>query len=204
MSLSYELMDSWSDVSLEKWAKLVSLKTSTTSEEAVETINILADIPHQVIKELSLNDVSAILNKVAEMQQTVNSEFVRIIKIEGVQYGFHPNLEEITLGEYADIETLVKGGLEDNLHLLMAILYRPIVDQENDKYSIEPYDGNITLRAEIMKNMSAVEVEHSMVFFWSLGKELLKILPLSLMELARKTMSETKAQHFQTSGVGSV
>jgi|TARA_R110000744_G_scaffold211127_3_gene330264 hypothetical protein len=201
-SLTYDLINSWSDVTLEKWAKLVAVKTSTKSDEAIETMGVLANIPKQVMRELSLSDVSMILNKVAKMQQSSKAEFVRRIELDGKQYGFHPNLEDITLGEYADIETLIKDGLEGNLHLLMAILYRPVIEVENDKYTIEPYDGNITLRAERMKLMTATEVENSMVFFWTLGNKLLRTLPLYLMELAQKTIRSTLRQGFKKSGVG--
>ena len=34
----------------------------------------------------------------------------RYIKVNDIEYGFHPNLEEITLGEYADIEPYLKNG----------------------------------------------------------------------------------------------
>tara|TARA_R110000787_G_scaffold105652_2_gene213123 strand:- start:3350 stop:3991 length:642 start_codon:yes stop_codon:yes gene_type:complete len=203
-SLTYNLIDSWKDVTLEQWAKLVSIKTETKCDEAMETMDILASIPQQVLRELSLSDVSKLLSKIALMQQTDRSEFVRRFTHNGTDYGFHPNLDDITLGEYADIETLIKDGLEKNLHLLMAILYRPVTEFKNDAYTIEPYDGNITLRAEDMKSMSADEVEHSMVFFWNLGKQLLVNMPLYLMELARNKVRSTLPQDFKRSGVGSV
>ena len=45
-----------------------------------------------------------------------------------------------------------------NQHMpeLMAILYRPVVEEAgNGIYTIEAYDGNIAIRAEQMKKMSA-------------------------------------------------
>ena len=64
---------------------------------------------------------------------------------------------------------------------IMAILYRPIVEQKNDKYTIEAYTSNIDVRAELFKNMKAENVQSAMVFFYHLGKELLKILQLFLI-----------------------
>lgn len=198
----FNLMNSWSEVNLDKWAKLVSMKTKTNSQEAVETISVLADIPKKLIKELALKDVSKILEKIAIMQGQAESELTKIITIDNIEYGFHPNLDELTLGEYADIETLINNNIEDNLAELMAILFRPIVERKNKIYTIESYDAEITIRAEAMKKMSGQQVENAMVFFWTFGKELLRILPLYLMELSQMKMQEL--QDLEKGGVGLV
>ena len=64
----------------------------------------------------------------------------------------------------------------------MAVLYRPIKEKKNDIYIIDAYDGNIRLRTEEMKKMSAEQVQSALVFFYHFGKELSKILPLYLMQ----------------------
>ena len=98
-----------------------------------------------------------------------------------------PDLDSITLGEYADIETFIKNGIDNNLPELMAILYRPIKLKKNEIYIIEAYDGDIRLRAEEMKLMSAEQVQSALVFFYTLGKVLSEILPLYLMERLKET-----------------
>ena len=65
----------------------------------------------------------------------------------------------------------------------MAILYRPVVEKKNKIYTIDAYDGDISIRAEEMKKMSAEQVQASLVFFWALGKESCEILPSFLMEM---------------------
>lgn len=198
----FNLINSWSDVNLDKWAKLVSMKTKTNSQEAVETISVLADMPKRLIKELAIKDVSKILEKIAVMQSQAESKLTKIITIDDIEYGFHPNLDELTLGEYADIETLINNNIEDNLAELMAILFRPIIEKKNKIYTIGSYDAEITIRAEAMKKMSGQQVQNAMVFFWIFGKELLRILPLYLMELSLKKMQELK--DLEKGGVGLV
>lgn len=198
----FNLINSWSDVNLDKWAKLVSIKTKTNSQEAVETISVLADMPKRLIKELAIKDVSKILEKIAVMQSQAESKLTKIITIDDIEYGFHPNLDELTLGEYADIETLINNNIEDNLAELMAILFRPIIEKKNKIYTIGSYDAEITIRAEAMKKMSGQQVQNAMVFFWIFGKELLRILPLYLMELSLKKMQELK--DLEKGGVGLV
>ena len=182
----YKLISKWSDVTLEKWLKLVEVETESKTTEALETITALSDIPKQLVKELGIQDVAVIMSKIAELQVKQDSKLKRIIEVEGKEYGFHPDLNSITLGEYADIEVFIKNGIENNLPELMAVLYRPIIEKKNDIYIIEAYDGNISIRAEEMKKMSAEQVQSSLVFFWNLGKELSKILPSFLMERLSK------------------
>jgi len=186
----FKLISSWEDVTLEKWLKLIDFETGTKTEEATETIAALSNIPKQLVKELALKDVAVLMSKIAELQQKQDTNLKKIIEIEGVEYGFHPDLDSITLGEYADIETFIKNGIENHLPELMAILYRPIKEKKNDIYIINAYDGDIRLRAEEMKKMSAEQVQSALVFFYAFVTELSKTLQSCLTEV----LMETKTQ----------
>ena len=188
---TYNLINSWADVTLEKWLQIIDIKGESKTKEAEETIAALTDMPKQLIKELSIKDVAVIMGKVAEMQANEDSSLKRIIEIEGVEYGFHPDLDEITLGEYADLETMIKNGVEGNMPELMSILYRPVTEKgDNGVYTIAAYDGKISIRAEEMKKMSAEQVESALRFFFAFVTELSEILPSYLME----RMQEMKMQ----------
>ena len=199
----YNVISKWSEVSLEKWLKLVEAEKGSKTNEALETITALSDIPKQLVKELGIQDVAVIMSRIGELQQEQDSKLKRIIEIEGKEYGFHPDLDSITLGEYADIETFIKDGIENSLPELMAVLYRPIVEKKNDIYIIEAYDGNISIRAEEMKKMSAEQVQSALVFFWNLGNELSKILPLYLMERLNKMVKDLQTKVSASDGDGS-
>ena len=201
----YTMINSWNDVTLDKWVKLISKKHNNKSEEAIHTINILSDIPKKLVEELGITDVANILQRIAKLQENTNSELNKIIKINNVEYGFHPNLEEITIGEYADIETYLKDGIESNLPKLMAVLYRPIIEKDGSSYSIEAYGkSDLRMRAEKFKKMKAKDVNNALVFFWTLGKELSMILPQYLMERSQMILNKVQTNNLPTSGVGSV
>jgi len=200
---NYKLISSWSEVTLEKWLKIVDLQEAGASEEALGTITELSNIPKKLVKELSIGDVSAIMDRVGRLQHQANSSLKRIIEIEGIEYGFHPSLDRISLGEFADLETFLKMGIQKHLPEVMAILYRPIVEKKNDIYTIEKYDGNIEIRTEIMKKMSAEQVESALVFFWSFVKELLIALPSSLIKRLKETRERLQAKVLQKNGDGS-
>jgi hypothetical protein len=169
-------LNSWEDVTLETWLKLIDFETGTKTEEATETIAALSDIPKKLVKELALSDVAVIMSKIGELQAKQDTKLKRIIEINGVEYGFHPDLSEITLGEYADIEQFIKNGIDSSLPELMAVLYRPIKEKKNDIYIIDAYDGNIRMRTEEMKQMSAEQVQSALFFFYNFVKELSEIL----------------------------
>ena len=200
---NYNLIKSWNDVTLDKWVKLISKKEKTKSEEALNTINVLSDIPKKVIEELSIENISVILKRITYLQQEDNSKLKKIFKLNDIDYGFHPNLEEITLGEYADIETYLKNGIENNLTELMAVLYRPITERDGKDYSIEAYGISDTrMRAKKLEKMKASDVNNALVFFWSLGKELLIILQQFLMEQNQEIINKAQMNNLATSGVG--
>lgn len=147
----FKLISKWSDVNYKTWLKLIDFQNNTRTKEAEETIAALSNIPKDLIKQLDLSDVVVIMSRIAEMQQEQDSSLKRIIEVEGKRYGFHPDLNSITLGEWADIETFIKKDIEKNLPEVMAVLYRPIVEEKNNVYTIDAYDGDITIRAEQFK-----------------------------------------------------
>ena len=201
---TYNLIDSWSDVTLEKWLKVIDSETGSKTEQAEETIAALSDMPKKLVKELALRDVAIIMGKIAEMQANEDSSLKRIIEIEGVEYGFHPDLDEITLGEYADIETFIKNGAEKHMPEIMAVLYRPVTEKtDSGVYTIEKYGGDLTIRAEQMKKMSAEQVQSALRFFFVLGTELLKILPSYLMQALKEMKMQLQQNPSGKNGDGS-
>jgi hypothetical protein len=199
---TYKLIDSWSDVSLSKWIELIAIETGSKTKEAEETISALSDIPKKLVKELSLRDVAVLMGKVAELQSEQNTVLRKVIEIDGVEYGMHPDLNSITLGEYADIETIIKDGLEKNMPEVMAILFRPVTERNGDAYVIEAYDGEITIRAEQMKKMSAEQVQSALVFFYHFATAFMKAMPSFLQERSQEMKKQLQTETLQNAGVG--
>jgi hypothetical protein len=200
---SYNLITSWADVTLDKWIKLIEAQTGTKAKEARETIAAMSDIPKSLIDEMALKDVAILMSKLSELQAEKDTELKKIIEIEGQQYAFHPNLDDITLGEYADIETFIKAGLEKKMPEIMAVLFRPITEKEKDVYAIAAYDGKIAIRAEKMKQMSAEQVQSALVFFWRFVINCSKILPSFLVELTQEIAKDWEMKTSQKNGDGS-
>jgi len=200
---TYNIVESWKEVTLEKFISInLDVNNKSKTKEAKETIALLSNLPNEIINELSLKNVVLILDKLAEVQTETKGILEKIYVIDGVEYGFHPDLSEITLGEYADIETFVNRDLQKHLPEIMAILFRPVVAKEQDVYTIEAYDGDISLRAEKMRKMNAEQVQSALVFFWIFVKVFVAILPLSLIRAAKTKMNKFTEKVSPKSGVG--
>tara|TARA_R110002020_G_scaffold212120_2_gene418553 strand:+ start:841 stop:1485 length:645 start_codon:yes stop_codon:yes gene_type:complete len=200
----FKLIESWEDVSLESWTRLVTAKTKTKSEEAIKVISELSNIPESIISKLELSDIAIIMARVGKMQSDVDTSLARIIEIDKKRYGFHPDLDSITLGEYADIETFIKNGIENHLPEVMAVLYRPVLEETGSGvYTIEAYDGEIKIRADQMKKMSSQQVQNALVFFYNFGKLFVMTLALSLTERLKAMKTQLPQTDSLISGRGS-
>ena len=195
---TYKIVDSWKDVTLEKWQQLTLGKKKSKTKEAKETIKALSTLPIKLVEEMSFSDVAAIFEKLSNLQ--IQGKLKKVFEIDGIEYGFLPDLDEITLGEWADIEHYIKDGIDKNMHKIMAVLFRPVTSKEGKMYSVQAYKDGRERAEKFRKKMNAEQVQQSLVFFWNLGNELLTTLPLFLMEKMNKIQAE---MNLAKSGAGS-
>jgi hypothetical protein len=94
-------------------------------------------------------------------------DLVKSFWLNNVEYGFVPDLDEITLGEYIDLDTYM--GEWENIQIAMNVLYRPIKQKLGQKYLIEEYDPDTK---DKLINMPMDAVFGSIIFFYRLGIEL--------------------------------
>jgi len=97
-------------------------------------------------------------------------EFTNKFDFKGKKYGFIPNLDNISGFEFADLTT---AGMDvQNLHVVMAVLFRPIINEDKfGNYQIEPYNGTQSTE-EGMKQLPLHLVNGALFFFLNLAKEL--------------------------------
>lgn len=115
------------------------------------------------IKVADINEIIKILNDLLD----IKPQLIQRFELENEAYGFIPSLEDISLGEYIDIETYMQDWQE--MHKAMSVLYRPVTEAYRDKYNIAEYEANET---DIMKNMPLDVCFSAVVFFYNLGIEL--------------------------------
>tara|TARA_R110002020_G_scaffold351767_2_gene564961 strand:- start:119 stop:727 length:609 start_codon:yes stop_codon:yes gene_type:complete len=133
------------------------------------------------IDQIKVADLLVMYKKLCAMTNT-QTKLIKKVSIEGKTYGFNPDLNNISTGEFMDIDTYCKD-LDKNLHLIMAVLYREITKEAEGKYKILEYDGEINSRAELFKNkMPGAVAQSCVVFFYNLGSSYLTDMLQSLKE----------------------
>jgi len=175
------------DITLYQYQKYVELLERTDLDAYQfdqRKIQIFTGIKPDAYKSLSQIDKAEIL---AQIEVAINTpaEFENKFTMEDIVFGFIPNLDKITGGEYFD---LCKHGTQpDTLHNLMAILFRPIVKTDSfDNYSITEYEGTNEW-AEAMKLTPMNIVNGALFFFLNLSNELTNyILNLEEAEQVRE------------------
>jgi hypothetical protein len=161
-----------SDITLEQYQKYHKLTERTDLDEYnlnKRIIELFCGISFHEVDKIDAKDYIEILAMI-NTAISKDIEFVNRFEINGVEFGFIPNLDEITTAEYFDLSNY---GLEvENLHKIMAVLFRPIKSKDKfGNYIIYDYDGTKEY-ADIMLKTPMNVVNGALVFFWTLAKEL--------------------------------
>lgn len=131
-------------------------------------INLFTAIPIKQIESVAHKDIAEIQSQI-DLAITQDVEFKDRFTMDGVEYGFIPNFDNISQGEFIDLD---KYGTDvETLHNLMAILFRPIVNKSMGTYSISDYNGTSEY-AEKMKQTPLNIVNGALSFFFHLSSEL--------------------------------
>ena len=185
------------DITLGQYMKYVKLETEDNKgtpflmQKAVEIFcNIdlkdIANIRYRSLVEI-IEHLDALFGSKYDFQQRFT--------MDGVEYGFVPVLDDLTMGEYVDLDNYYSEW--DNMHKAMAVLYRPVTHSKGERYDIEEYKG--TAEAHKYLDMPVSVVLGTFLFFFNLSKELLTI---TLSCLGEREAEWIPLLHSEGSGVG--
>ena len=168
MRVEVYIPDTLSEITLGQYQKYLKIQSENQDENflAIKMIEIFCGLRGDTImamKAHSIKDITLILTEMFNEKPALVKNF----KMNGKTYGFIPKLDDMTFGEYIDLDTYI--GDTANLHRAMAVLYRPVKQTYKEKYLIEDYKGG---ESDIMKDMPMDAVLSSILFFYHLGMEL--------------------------------
>ena len=139
---------------------------------------------------ISQNDFEDLIESIDKALNTP-ADFQKILKMNGVDFGFHPNLDNMSSDEYYDL--MEYGDNTETLHNLMAILFRPLDGKDKfGNYKIETYEGTEESK-ELMKDMPLNLVNGALVFFFNLSKELRLNIHKYLKEMEAKKAKKPRS-----------
>jgi len=167
-------------------------------EEPTE-VDMLKCFLNKTQKEIDKMKVEEFQEAIEEITEeiTKKNEFIPTFKMGGVEYGFIPNLEEITYGENRDLTGYINDW--QTMHLAMAVSYRPITLKKGGKYLIEDYAGT-SATAELMRDCPLSVVQGMNVFFYNLTNDLLNCIPKFMTgEVVKLAALESSGEVFKKS-----
>tara|TARA_R110002110_G_scaffold245113_1_gene461577 strand:+ start:210 stop:926 length:717 start_codon:yes stop_codon:yes gene_type:complete len=207
--IELEVPTTLSDIKLWQYQKYMKVIEQNKTEDAedkdkindflnMKLVEIFCNVSLKEVSRIPLKEyqkVLVVLNKAFEEKPKLIQRF----SLFDVDMGFIPKLDDITLGEYVDIESNIVDW--QKMHKAMAVLYRPVNFKAKEKYGIATYKVNEEVQ-ELMKEMPLDVAISSMVFFYSLGKELLGAIPKYLEQHLKKEDMQQLEMHLQKNGVG--
>jgi hypothetical protein len=190
MKLEIDIPTSLSEIPLKSYQQFVKLQQESNDEEfiAQKMVQIFCGLDFKDIAKMKLTSLNELILHFTQLFSQ-KPKFQRTFKIKSeegeIEFGFIPELEAITFGEYVDLESHLTNW--ENYHKAMAVMYRPTVRRLKDKYDILPYEANQDFE-DLMKFAPLDVVLASSVFFWTLGSELLE----ATLNYLEKQMKKSK------------
>ena len=144
--IKIEVPTKWSAVSLKQYLALrKDLETYAGEEEAITAclFHHLCDFPLEYIQQLNIDTYIAIKKDLINFFNNIDMPLQKFIQIDGVEYGFEPDLSRMAYGAYIDISKYETFEINEKWAEIMSILYRPLIQTTGKLYDIKAYDGTI-------------------------------------------------------------
>ncbi len=192
MEFNINIPTSLKDITLKQYKKFLKIQDGieNTAFLQLKIIEIFCNVDLKIAKAMRYTDVEEITANILNLftqQPTLVTDFI----MNGEKYGFVPDLDNMTLGEYIDLDTYSSDY--ENIEIAMNVLYRPITTKLKNKYLIVDYNPDTK---DKMLNMPMDAVISSMFFFLNLRIELSNII-LNSSE-AREIAQQVEWDNFQS------
>tara|TARA_R110000737_G_C14602457_1_gene489398 strand:- start:2116 stop:2745 length:630 start_codon:yes stop_codon:yes gene_type:complete len=199
MELKVVVPSRMEEITLEQYQRFLNECSDEKLKEdaiALKMLEIFCGVPPAKAYSYKMSDVFNIcdqINKCLNEKPPLISRW----KYKDLELGFIPQLDDMTFGEYVDVDTYIVDW--DQMHKAMAVLYRPVKQQFKGSYEVEEYKGDAY--HELMKSMPLSLVMGCMLFFWSLEKDLIKVMRTSLNKEGSPISQEKLTSMLNTAGI---
>jgi hypothetical protein len=196
---------SLSEIPLKSYQEFMKVVEKSNDEEFIgqKTIEIFCGLKMKDVVKVKWSDVKSLTLHLNEIFKA-KPKFQATFKINDMEFGFIPNLEDMTFGEYIDLESNISNV--ETFHKAMAVMYRPITKKVKDRYEIFEYKGTDEF-SDVMKYAPLDVVLGATVFFSTLGSDLVQHTLTSLEKEIKKNpkiMTLAKERNLIKDGDGTI
>lgn len=176
MGFKIDIPTKLSDITLRQYKHFLKIEKQNKSSNFVNSkmIEIFCNVSLKDVLRLKVKDSNEIISILTKLFDD-KPNLVKKFKVNKIEFGFHPSMDELTFGEYIDLDTYI--GDWDNMEKAMNVLYRPVLANLKNKYAIIEYDAELN---ENILDMPMNAVMGSIFFLWNLGLDLSKTMMKSL------------------------
>lgn len=185
MEVKIQIPTTLNEITLGQYQEFSKLDSKKESEVLLKMVEIFCKVPVEVVRSMKANDIKDICEVINKMFD-VEHQLINRFQLGGQDFGFIPDLENISFGEYVDLDTFI--GDTDNLHRAMNVLFRPIDLKQGSRYTLKDYDPDTN---ESAKDYPLDACFGAMVFFYALGKD----LSIAILNSSSKQNEENLAQY---------
>ena len=162
-------------MNIEQYVKIYKVKDLFTDEDnylPAKLVSMVSDAPINILLEAEYEDISFLASHVLSLLPNKdNVPFVDRFELNGIHYGFFPNWKDLTFAEFIDLDTISTKKPEellDMLHILAAIMYRPIIEEKSEhNFKIEEYNvETMKERSELFKKQLNINYLIGAQFFF--------------------------------------
>lgn len=201
--MTINIPESLKEITLKQYQDFTKTNEGSDDEQFVihRLISIFCGITMKEALNIKLTDAESIAEDIVDVLN-LNGKLQTTFTHNGKTWGMIPNLNDISLGEYVDLEEGLKSV--QTFNRAMAVLYRPVTRKFSNMYDIEPYEGASKYQEEA-KTFPMDVVQSAVVFFWNLSNELVEHSPLFFQNLSKGTNQKKTTQlqdNSLKSGVG--
>lgn len=197
MKVTINIPESLSEITLAQYQKWLKICENNEDDNFLKQkmIEIFCNIPLKTVLQIKATDIDSITDTINNLFKN-EPKFIDRFKYNDVEFGFIPKLDDISFGEYVDLDNYLSEW--PSMDKAMSILYRPVVFTKKDKYLIEDYEG-----ADVydMKGIGLDVVFSALVFFWNLRKELLNHI-LNFLATQKEVVLPQHQLDLMKSGLG--
>ena len=164
------------NISLGQYQVFSLIENPTTTQ----ILSHLGGLSQTQVKRLKDKDADKLLQDINNLLNEKHP-LTNILEIDGKEFGFIPNLDDITFGENLDLNNYL--GDWGQMHKAMSVLYRPVTSRLKDRYLIEEYESSRKY-SEMMKQIPVQVTIGAMLFFYRLMNDLLNCFQKYLNQVA--------------------
>lgn len=172
MDIKITIPENLNEITLSQYKRWLKISEDNDNNNFIQQkmIEIFCHVPLKQVLQIKVEDMNIITETLSKMFDQ-KTKLINRFTYNDVEFGFIPKLDDMTFGEYVDLDTYLNDWQQ--MDKAMSVLFRPVTMTKKEKYLIEDYESATKYD---MTNTPLDVVFGSLVFFWDLKSELQKII----------------------------